>query len=262
MMAFNNILLDEIEPDIYRLTVNRPRAFNALNSETLSEILAAGEHIASIKAARVLLVTGAGGKAFVAGADIQEMQQMSALESEQFSQLGMRAFRRLETLPIPVIAVINGFCLGGGCELAMSCDWMIASERAKFGQPEVNLGVTPGFGATQRLPRLIGRARAMELLVTGRQLSAEEALQWGLVNQLHPVDQLDSAALELAKMIQTKGPVAVRLAKQLVQRGQDLDLENACLMESQSFGLTFSTEDQKEGMNAFLEKRNPIYKGH
>lgn len=260
-MEFENILLEQVEPGIYRLTVNRPRSFNALNSATLDEIYAAGEQLANTPEARVLLVTGAGDKAFVAGADIAEMKDMSAIEGQIFSQKGMRAFRRLETLDIPVIAVVNGYCLGGGNELAMSCDWIIASEKAQFGQPEVNLGVSPGFGGSQRMPRLIGRAKAIELLVTGRQIKAEEALAWGLVNHLYTPDELMQKAMEMARLITQKGPVAVRLTKQAVQRGQDMDLDNACILESQVFGLSFSTEDQKEGMGAFLEKREAAFRG-
>lgn len=259
-MEYEHILLEQVEPGIYRLTINRPRSFNALNSATLDEIYAACEALATTDEARVLLITGAGEKAFVAGADIPEMKDKTALEGQAFSQKGMRAFRRLETLPIPVIAVVNGYCLGGGCELAMSCDWIIASEKAQFGQPEVNLGVTPGFGASQRLPRLIGRAKAMELLVTGRQIKAAEAAEWGLVNHVYAVDELMEKALEAARLICTKGPVAVNLVKQAVQRGQDIDLENACLLESEVFGLCFSTDDQKEGMGAFLEKRSAEFK--
>ncbi|WP_428608928.1 enoyl-CoA hydratase-related protein [Sedimenticola sp.] len=260
-MEFENILLEQVEAGIYKLTVNRPRSFNALNSATLDEIYAAGEQLANTPDARVLLITGAGEKAFVAGADISEMKDKTAIEGQVFSQKGIRAFRRLETLDIPVIAVVNGYCLGGGCELAMSCDWILASERAQFGQPEVNLGVTPGFGGSQRLPRLIGRAKAMELLVTGRQIKADEALSWGLANHVYAADELMDKALEMARLISQKGPVAVRLAKQAVQRGQDIDLDNACLLESEVFGLCFSTDDQKEGMGAFLEKRPAAFKG-
>jgi len=259
-MEFENILLEQVETGIYKLTVNRPRSFNALNSATLDEIYAAGEQLANTPDARALLITGAGDKAFVAGADIAEMQEKSGIEGQIFSQKGMRAFRRLETLDIPVIAVVNGYCLGGGNELAMSCDWIIASEKAQFGQPEVNLGVSPGFGGSQRLPRLIGRAKAMELLVTGRQIKAGEALAWGLVNHVYAPDELMEKAIEMARLITQKGPIAVRLTKQAVQRGQDMDLDNACILESQVFGLCFSSEDQKEGMSAFLEKRAPQFK--
>lgn len=259
-MSYQNILLEQVEDGIHLLTVNRPQAYNALNSATLQEIHAAAEEIAHNDSARVLIVTGAGDKAFVAGADIAEMQNMSALEGRRMAQLASRAMRRLELLRIPVIALVNGYCLGGGCELAMACDWIIASEKAVFGQPEVNLGITPGFGGTQRLQRLIGRARAMEMIVTGRHVKAEEALAWGLVNHLYPADQSMQQALESARLIIQKGPVAVGLAKQAVQRGQDLDLDNACLLESELFGLCFSTDDQKEGMSAFLEKRPPAFK--
>jgi enoyl-CoA hydratase len=254
-MAYRNILLDQVEEGIFLLTVNRPKSLNALNSDTLDEILAAGGEIAERSDARVLLVTGAGDRSFVAGADISEMQDMSAIEGQAFAKKAQRAFRRLETLEIPVIALVNGYCLGGGCELAMSCDWILASENALFGQPEVNLGVTPGFGGSQRLPRLIGRAKAMEMLVTGRQVKAEEALAWGLANHVYPADRLMDQGLETARTIIQKGPIAVRLAKEAVQRGQDMDLDNACQFESQVFGLCFSTEDQAEGMSAFLEKR-------
>jgi enoyl-CoA hydratase len=157
--------------------------------------------------------------------------------------------------------VVNGICLGGGCELAMSCDWIIAADTAQFGQPEVNLGVTPGFGGTQRLTRLIGRARALELLISGRQLNATEALNWGLVNHIYPHEQLMEEALKIARLIAQKGQIAIRLTKQLVQQGQALDLDKACLLETQTFGVAFSTQDQKEGMLAFMEKRSAQFIG-
>lgn len=259
-MEFQNILLDELETGIYCLTINRPKAYNALNRQTLDEIHQAAKYLASLNTVRVLLLTGAGEKAFVAGADIKEMQSYSALEAMHFSQQGMDAFASLEALPFPVIAVVNGICLGGGCELAMSCDWIMAADSAQFGQPEVNLGVTPGFGGTQRLTRLIGRARALELLVSGRQIKAQEALDWGLVNHIYPREQLMEEALKTARLIAQKGPIAVRLTKQLVQNGQNLDLEKACLLETQAFGIAFSTHDQKEGMQAFIEKRAAQFK--
>lgn len=259
-MSYQNILLEQIEDGIHLLTINRPSAYNALNGATLDEIQAAAGEIADNPDTRVLLLTGAGDKAFVAGADIAEMQAMSALEGQQLAQRASAAMRCLELLRVPVIAVVNGYCLGGGCELAMCCDWIIASENAVFGQPEVNLGITPGFGGTQRLQRLIGKARAMELIVTGRHVKADEALQWGLVNHVYPPQQAMQQALQSARLIREKGPVAVGLAKQAVQRGQDLDLDNACLLESELFGLCFSTEDQKEGMLAFVEKRPPVFK--
>lgn len=260
-MSYENVILEEVEAGIHRLTINRPRALNALNQATLEEIGAAVEAVGAMTDARVLLVTGAGDKAFVAGADISQMRDMTALEGKAFSELGLATCRRFETLPIPAIAVVNGYALGGGCELAMSCDWIIASDRAVFGQPEVKLGVTPGFGGTQRLLRLVGRARAMELVTTGRQVKADEAMRIGLVNEVVAGDQLLDAAMGHAREIAAQGPVAVRLAKEAVQRGQDLDLDNACVLESEVFGLCFATDDQREGMSAFLEKRKPAFTG-
>jgi enoyl-CoA hydratase len=260
-MSYENVLLEQPEAGIYRLTVNRPKALNALNSRTLDEIGAAAAEAGADPEARVLLVTGAGEKAFVAGADISEMCDYTALEGKTFSQRGMRAFRTLETLPIPTIAVVNGFCLGGGCELAMSCDWILASDTARFGQPEVSLGVTPGFGGTQRLTRLVGRAVAMEWITTGRQVKVAEAQALGLVNHVFPAASLMEEALTQARAIAAKGSIAVRLAKEAIQRGQDLDLDNACLLESEVFGLCFSTDDLKEGMRAFLEKRAAVFLG-
>lgn len=260
-MNFENILLEELEPGIFLLTINRPKVFNALNQATVAEIRRARDLLEANPKARVLLLTGAGSKSFVAGADIKEMHNMSGIQGRDFSQEGLRVFRSLETLPIPVIAVVNGYCLGGGCELAMSCDWIIASENAFFGQPEVNLGITPGFGGTQRLPRLIGRGRTMELTMTGRQISAEEAKDWGLVNHVYKPGELMEKALQIARDIIKKGPVALELTKDTILRGQDMDLDNACALESKAFGLSFSTEDQKEGMAAFMEKRSPEFHG-
>jgi enoyl-CoA hydratase len=260
-MSYQNIVLEQPEAGIHLLTVNRPKALNALNGETLDEIAAAVAHVGADASARALLVTGAGEKAFVAGADISQMQSFTSAEAQAFSEKGNRTFRALEMLPVPAIALVNGYALGGGCELAMACDWIIASDRAQFGQPEVNLGVTAGFGGTQRLPRLVGRAMAMELLVTGRMLKAEEALRIGLVNQVVASGELRDKGLEIARTIAAKGPVAVRLTKQIVQRGQDLDLVNACQQEAYAFGLTCATEDQKEGMKAFLEKRPAKFSG-
>ncbi|MCP4288384.1 MAG: enoyl-CoA hydratase/isomerase family protein [Gammaproteobacteria bacterium] len=260
-MIFENILLDELEPGIFLLTINRPKVFNALNQATVAEIKRARDLLEANPEARVLLLTGSGSKAFVAGADIKEMHNMSGIQGRDFSQEGLKVFRSLETLPIPVIAVVNGYCLGGGCELAMSCDWIIASDNAFFGQPEVNLGVTPGFGGTQRLPRLVGRGRTMEMTMTGRQISAEEARDWGLVNHVYNSGELMEKALETARDIIKKGPVALELTKDTILRGQDMDLDNACALESKAFGLSFSTEDQKEGMTAFMEKRTANFHG-
>ncbi len=261
-MSYKQILLEQKEPGIYLLTVNRPQALNALNSETLAEIGAALDEIDQEAAARVLLVTGAGDMAFVAGADVRAMRDFTPLQAKALSELALHVFRKLESLSVPAIALVNGYCLGGGCEFALSCDFILAADTAVFGQPEVNLGIMAGWGATQRLTRLIGRGRAMELLVTGRQVRADEAVQIGLANHVYPKDRLLEQGLALARTVADKGPVGVRLTKQALQRGQDMDLENACLLESQLFALCFSTADQKEGMTAFVEKRPARFRGH
>ncbi len=260
-MPFHNLLLELVEPGIYLLSVNRPQALNALNGATLDELAQAVAQVAADRGARVLLVTGAGDKAFVAGADISEMQQMTAEQAQAFSEKGMGVMRALEALPVPVIALVQGYALGGGCELAMACDWIIASERAVFGQPEVNLGIPPGFGGTQRLARLVGRARALELVTTARQIKAGEALALGLVTRVVPPAELRTCGLDVARTIAAKGPFAVRMAKQALQRGLDLDLANACAYETAAFALAFASSDQKEGMRAFLEKRPAQFRG-
>lgn len=257
--GWQNILLQPQAEGVYLLTVNRPKVLNALNADTLAELDQALDLVAKTPAIRVLLVTGSGEKAFVAGADIAHMRQLSALEGKFFAEQGMAVFRKLENLPVPVIALVNGYALGGGCELAMSCDFILAAENARFGQPEVNLGVTPGFGGSQRLTRLVGRGMAMELLTTGRMMNAAEALQRGLANHVYPQAELLGEGIRLAEQIATKSRSAVQLTKQLVQRGQDLDLDNACVMESDVFGLSFSTPDREEGMAAFLEGRKPEF---
>jgi enoyl-CoA hydratase len=253
--SFGNILLEQPEAGIHLLTVNRPKALNALNSATLDEIAAAIKQVALDDAARVLLVTGAGEKAFVAGADIAAMKDMTVEQAREFSEKGMRAMHALEALPVPAIALVNGYALGGGCELALACDWILASENAAFGQPEVNLGIPPGFGGTQRLPRRIGTARALELLTTARQVKAQEAVAIGLANHVCPATELKARGLEMARAIAAKGPVAVRLVKQAVQRGGNLDLFAACALETELFAQAFTTHEHSEGMSAFLEKR-------
>jgi enoyl-CoA hydratase len=260
-MTYQNIILEHAEAGIYVLTVNRPQALNALDAATLAELANAIARVAEDAEARVLLVTGAGDKAFVAGADIAAMQPMTALDAQAFSAKGQSVMRAIEALPVPAIALVNGYALGGGCELAMSCDWIIAAERASFGQPEVNLGIPPGFGGTQRLARLIGRARALELVTTGRQVKADEALRWGLVNEVVAGGRLMERGLETARLIAGKAPVAVRVSKQAVQRGLDLDLANGCVLETSLFAFAFGSADRKEGMSAFLEKRTPKFEG-
>ena len=260
-MVFKNILLEQPEAGIWLLTVSRPKALNALNAATLDEIAAAVRKVAADDAARVLLVTGAGEKAFVAGADIAGMQDMTVEQARVFSEQGMHVMHALEALPVPVIALVNGYCLGGGCELALACDWILASDAAVFGQPEVNLGIPPGFGGTQRLPRRLGPARALELLTTGRQVRADEALRIGLANHVYPATELRAKGLELARTIAAKGPAAVRLVKQAVQRGGNLDLYTACALETDLFARAFATQDQKEGMRAFLDQRLAKFTG-
>lgn len=261
-MTYQNIILEHVEAGkIAVLTVNRPQALNALNAATLDELANVLARVAADPELRVLLITGAGEKAFIAGADITAMQGMSALEAQAFSEKGQRVMQAIEALPIPVIALVNGYALGGGCELAMSCDWIIAAERAVFGQPEVNLGIPPGFGGTQRLSRLVGRSLALELVITGRQIKADEALRIGLVNEVVPPEQLTEKGLATARLIAAKAPVAVRVSKQAVQRGLDLDLANGCVLETSLFAFAFGTADRQEGMTAFVEKRAPNFEG-
>lgn len=252
---FSTITLKQPQQGIYVLTINRPKVLNALNCTVLNELAEAVQLITNDPAARVVLLTGAGDKSFVAGADITEMSTLSPLEGKAFAQRGMATFRSLEQMKIPVIALVNGYALGGGCELAMSCDFILASDNARFGQPEVSLGVTPGFGGSQRLTRLVGRAVAMELLITGRPIKAEEAAQRGIVNHVYPQSQLLEQGMKLAATICHNSSSAIQLTKELVQRGQDLDLENACMMESALFGLSFATDHRQQGMQAFLENR-------
>ena len=261
-MNFQNILLEQPEAGIYLLTVNRPKALNALNAATLDEIATAVMTVAGDAAARVLLVTGAGDKAFVAGADIAGMQNMSLERAREFSENGTRVMHSLEALPVPVIALVNGYALGGGCELALACDWILAADNALFGQPEVNLGISPGFGGTQRLPRRVGPARALELLTTARQVKAQEAVAIGLANHVYPASELRAKGIEMARMISAKGSIAVRLVKRAVQNGLNLDLFAACALETDLFVQTFATRDRKEGVSAFLEKRPAKFEGH
>ena len=260
-MTYTHVTLETPEPGIYVLTINRPKALNALNKATLADIAAAVDGVRGDAAARVLLITGAGERAFVAGADIAEMQSYTVEQAREFSAQGMAVMHAIEALAIPAIALVNGYALGGGCELAMSCDWILASDTAVFGQPEVKLGIPPGFGGTQRLTRLVGRAMALELLTTARQVKAEEARAIGLANHVYPAAELRQRGLEMARSIAANGPVAVRIAKQCAQRGADLDLANACVLETNSFALTFATEDQKEGMAAFVGKRAAKFSG-
>lgn len=254
-----NFLKIENNDGITILKISAPKSLNALNSTILKEL---GDFVDNIDSAiRVLIITGDGEKSFVAGADISEMAHLNEQEGYEFGKLGAKVFRTIETLPIPVIAAINGFALGGGCELAMCCDIRIASVKAKFGQPEVGLGIIPGFSGTYRLPKLIGQGYAKEMIYTGKIIRADEALRIGLVNSIHEPEELMPAALEMAKKMLACAPVAISLAKQSINENYDLDAPSSLELESKLFGKCFTTADQKEGMAAFLEKRPAKFEG-
>ena len=237
------------------ITINRPEALNALNSSVLDELSAVLDGVDQ-QTIRCLILTGAGEKSFVAGADIGEMSTLTKAEGEAFGKKGNDLFRKLETFPIPVIAAVNGFALGGGCEIAMSCDFRIAAETAMFGQPEVGLGITPGFGGTQRLARLIGPGMAKQLIYTARNIKADEALRVGLVNQIVPLEELLPTAEKLASTITKNAPIAVRACKKAINEGLELDMDAAIALEEKIFGDCFETEDQREGMANFLRKKD------
>lgn len=255
----SNVLL-EVDEGIAMVTINRPKALNALNSDTLNELKQIVDEIAGNNEIQAVVITGAGEKSFVAGADIAEMSTKNAVEAENFSRLAQNVFSAIENLPKVVIAAVNGFALGGGCELAMSADVRFASEKAKFGQPEVNLGILPSFGGTQRLPRLVGKGIAKELIFSTDMISAEEAHRIGLANKVFKPEELIEKAVEFAKKVMSKSPVGVRLAKASINNGLDVDLEAGLKYEATLFGLCFATEDQTEGMDAFLNKRKAEFK--
>lgn len=259
-MELKNLLL-ECDEDIAIVTINRPKALNALNSDTLLELSTVLDELGRDSSVNVVILTGSGEKAFVAGADISQMKDFNPREGRRFGQLGQATLRKLELLPQPVIAAINGFALGGGCELAMACDIRLASDNAKFGQPEVTLGLTAGFGGTQRLPRIVGTGVASELLFTGDLIDAQEAYRIGLINHVYSLDMLVKEALKLARKIAGRAPAAVQLSKSAIQRGMNMDLDSAQAYEAEIFGLTFSTQDQTEGCSAFLEKRKAVFTG-
>ena len=244
----------EVEGQIGIITINRPKALNALNSAVLDELDKTLDAVDQ-EAIRCLILTGAGEKSFVAGADIGEMSTLTKAEGEAFGKKGNDVFRKLETFPIPVIAAVNGFALGGGCEISMSCDIRICSENAVFGQPEVGLGITPGFGGTQRLARIVGTGKAKEMIYGARNIKAEEAYRIGLVNNVYPAEELMPAAKKLASTIARNAPIAVRNCKRAINEGIQVNMDQAIAIEEKLFGSCFETCDQKEGMNAFLEKR-------
>lgn len=244
----------EIEGQVGIVTINRPKALNALNSQVLDDL---NEVIDSVDtdAVRCLILTGAGEKSFVAGADIGEMSTLTKAEGEAFGKKGNDIFRKLETLPIPVIAAVNGFALGGGCEISMSCDIRICSDNAVFGQPEVGLGITPGFGGTQRLARLVGPGMAKQMIYTARNIKSDEALRIGLVNAVYTQEELMPAAKKMAAGIAKNAPIAVRNCKKAINDGLEVTMDEAIVLEEKLFGDCFESYDQKEGMAAFLEKR-------
>ncbi len=248
----------QIENSIQTISISSPKTLNALNNTILEELEASIDNID--KDVRVLIITGEGEKSFVAGADISEMSALNEDEGYEFGNKGARVFKKIEDLRIPVIAAVNGFALGGGCELAMACDIRIASENALFGQPEVKLGILPGFSGSVRLPRLIGQGLAKELIYTGRTMRADEALRCGLVNHLTTIEELMPRCIKLAEMMVANAPIAVGYAKESINKGYDLDATEAIELESRLFGKCFATEDQKEGMAAFIEKRKAEFR--
>ena len=253
-MEYKNLLV-EVENGIAVVTINRPKSLNALNSETLAELDACFAAVEADENVKVMILTGSGEKSFVAGADISEMVNGSAIDGRRMGLLARNAFKRLEDMEKPTIAAVNGFALGGGCEISMACDVTVASDNAKFGQPECGLGIIPGFGGTQRLPRLVGKKRAKELIFTCDMISADEAYRIGLANHVVPQAELIDYCKAMAGRMMKNAPFAVSLAKQCINIGLDTDIDSGLKLEANLFGLTFATEDKMEGMTAFLEKR-------
>jgi len=259
-MSYETILYTK-EENIAIIKINRPKVLNAINPTVVLEMTDAVESIAADTSIKVLILSGEGDKAFIAGADIASMKDYTPLEGKFFSRQGQELLFRLESLPIPVIACVNGFALGGGTELSMACDFIYAAESAQFGQPEINLGIIPGFGGTQRLSRLVGKAMAKELCMTGVMISAQEAKDIGLVNKVFPKESLWEETMKVAKILASKGKVSIRAVKESIERGYDQDLRTGCYMESDAFGICMASEDSREGMGAFLEKRKAAFKG-
>jgi enoyl-CoA hydratase len=259
-MGLKNIKIGKSDR-IATVTINRPKALNALNVETLEELVETFEEMGDDPKVGGVILTGEGEKAFVAGADIAEMLEMGVREAHDFSSLGQETLDMIETLEKPVIAAVNGYALGGGLEIAMACDIILASEKSRFGQPEVKLGTLPGFGGTQRLVRRVGMHLAKEIIFSGLMFDAHRALAMGLINGVYPPEQLMDAAIKMMKTIMANGPVAVALAKSAINNGADLNISTGLIIERDAFAQTFATSDQKEGMKAFLDKRDPKFKG-
>ena len=259
-MPLENLIVER-DAAVLTVTINRPKVLNALNAATLAELGGVIDEAQSDPAVRVVVITGAGEKAFVAGADINELAQQTPVGGRDHARHGQALFDRIEALGKPVIAAVNGFALGGGCELAMACTMRIAADTAQFGQPEINLGLIPGYAGSQRLPRLVGAGRALELLLTGNRISAEEAWRIGLVNKVVPAAQLAAEVRTLAQTLAAKPPVAVRYLLDAVRRGLEMSLRDAQDYEATLFGLVSTTDDMREGTRAFLEKRKPEFTG-
>lgn len=259
-MAYENILFEK-DGNIAVVKFNRPKALNAINTGVIADLNSALGEVEKDAGVRVLILTGEGDKAFVAGADISYMVNLEPLELRAFSASLHEVGHRMEALPIPIIACVNGFALGGGTEISLACDFIYASEAAKFGQPEINLGIIPGFGGTQRLPRRVGKGMAKELCMTGGLISAREAKEIGLVNKVFPADTLWEETMKTAKVMAAKGRFSLMAVKRCIDGGYNLDLRRACAMEMDQFGLCGASPDAKEGMSAFLEKRKPEFTG-
>ncbi len=258
-MSAENLIIT-ITDQVAQITINRPKAMNSLNTATLTELSATLDELEKQPDVKVIIITGAGDRAFVAGGDIALLRTLTPMQARDVSVMVAKLFQQIETSPCVVIAAINGYALGGGCELALACDLRLAAERAQLGQPEVNLGIIPGWGGTQRLSRLIGSSRAKELMFTGELITAQRALEIGLVDHVYPDNQLLSSARELAQTIASKPQTAIRMIKTAVNNGLTMDKDKAIQYEADLFGLCFTTADQKEGMDAFLEKRKAVWK--
>ncbi len=259
-MSYQHIIY-RIDEGIATITLNRPEALNAWSPELAQEFLSAIEDASKDVEVRVVVITGAGEKAFSAGADIKTMKGMTALKARELSNMGYKICKVLENIEKPVIAAINGYALGGGLEVAMACDFRIASEKARMGQTEINIGLIPGWGGTQRLTRLVGIGRAKELVYTGKIIDANIALQWGLISKVVPAEQMMTTVREFAQELAGKAPVALKVAKTLISKGADVDLDSALTLEREGFGVVASSEDLQEGVSAFTEKRKPKWEG-